>query len=1605
MAGNERGGTAVGKVEILGKESIFVGRNIDEFIAEDLRGIIGANAVADATIAVVTDDLVEKHCYRPRLLPILTERLGIRQENLVLHVIPNGEHSKCRETKEQIEDHMLAARCNRRTLVIALGGGVVGDLAGFVAASFMRGVRFVQIPTTLLAMVDSSIGGKTGLNTPSGKNLVGAFHQPLRVYVDTSFLETLPRRHLNNGMAEVIKSFAIRSGEWFSKVEEPWDLSRQEDLDRLDAAVMKCCQIKADVVTQDEKEGGLRELLNFGHTVGHAIEGHFYDTMLHGECVAIGLVKEAQIARALGHLSSADVTRLATCLSSHGLPTNLTEKNQELTVNQLMDVMSVDKKTVGSTKKVVLLRSLGETVENRASAVDDGLLRLVMAKNIEVQPSGQGLKGTIRVPGSKSISNRVLLLAALGQGTCRITGLLHSDDTRVMMGAISTLGLASFEWENGGATVVVHGGGGAGLLPRGSPPSSRTESTERKEVYLQNAGTASRFLTTLCCMAEGPGPVYVYGNHRMHVRPIRDLVNALTGNGCKITYQGKEGCLPILAQSTGLVGGDIHLAATVSSQYVSSVLMSAPYAQTSVTLNIAGGKTVSQTYIDMTVSLMQQFGIDVKKTVTDTSLTYEIPCGVYKNPPVVAVEADASSSTYPLAFGAISGGEVTVQGVGRVSLQGDAGFCRVLSAMGCTVSQTDSTTTVTGILPDSGQVLTGIDVDMEDLTDAFMTAAAVAAVCPNSVTRITGIANQRVKECNRIAAMVQELGKCGVHCSELEDGIEINGRPANELHGAVIDCHDDHRIAMSFAVLGSVVPGIVIDDKDCVGKTYTEFWEDMQRELGLQYNLEHASTAVARSDDTNTDSTPTVVIVGMRGAGKTSLGSSAARALDFDFLDADQVLEARLGRSIKEHIAEHGWDSFRDEEHATLAGLLKDSAAYGSKGRVIACGGGVVERPENRRLLAAHWPVIHLSRPIGHIEGDLDKAAAAESVGAPGDGTTERPAYAGGVSLTDVWDRRLPWFQDCSSFEFHCSPAAGHVSPDGAYDWKRVERDFSAFLARVLDIHRCQTLPVPSPFPLSGASDIYDHRAWGSFFVCLTYKRVEEAIPILEELTFGANCIELRVDLLESQEPSFVREQLLLLQRHTDLPVIFTVRTKAQGGAFDGTQEEIFALMTLAVRLAVAYIDVEQQWAEKTKCSLFSAIERPPDGKKRTQAIVSEHCYAPGLSRSDLLHIFHLCEERGRADVVKVVVKAFTPADVFKLREVAAGAFHTSKPVIALAVTPKGQLSRVLNAYLCPVTHPALPAAAAPGQMSVKDIHATRGLLGAFSNPAKKLYLIGTGISRSPSPAMHNAVFEALSLPLSYSIFDTKNENGEISALFKDETFYGGNVTIPFKRVVIPLLSKLSASALAIGAVNTVVRCPDTGELFGDNTDWLGISLPLQRALRCSSPGDVSQASATVGLVIGAGGTSRAAAFALSNMDDVDTVVVWNPRTFSKAVTLAQEFSAVAVESLEQVSALGGRVVAVVGTIPPIGQTEPVLTSLATHVLKPYTPVVLDAVYLPRRTGLLQAAAAAECVAIEGKEMLLEQGVFGSERWIRARTYAPVMRAALLRHMEAMEQQ
>jgi len=236
---------------------------------------------------------------------------------------------------------------------------------------------------------------------------------------------------------------------------------------------------------------------------------------------------------------------------------------------------------------------------------------------------------------------------------------------------------------------------------------------------------------------------------------------------------------------------------------------------------------VSAPYIEMTIQLMKQFGITVQKI---TKTLYKVPKGIYSNPKEFTVESDASSASYPLAMAAITGGRVTVSNLGSNSLQGDSQFCKLLQQMGCIIEQTESSTTVQGRV--DGE-LDAVDVDMSSMTDTFMTASVLAALAKGT-TKITNIANQRVKESNRIAAMVTELTKCGIKCSELPDGIQIEGNKAADLHDAHIHCYNDHRIAMSFAVLGCRIPGIIITDKECVDKTYPDFWISIEKNFQLQ---------------------------------------------------------------------------------------------------------------------------------------------------------------------------------------------------------------------------------------------------------------------------------------------------------------------------------------------------------------------------------------------------------------------------------------------------------------------------------------------------------------------------------------------------------------------------------------------------------------------------------------------------------------------------------------------------------------------------------------------------------------------------------------------------
>ena len=282
-------------------------------------------------------------------------------------VLPDGEQHKDWKTLDRIYEALLRAKADRRTVLVAVGGGVVGDMAGFAAATYQRGAACLQVPTTLLAQVDSSVGGKTAINHPLGKNMIGAFHQPVAVIADTDVLATLPERELSAGLAEVLKYGAIADAGFLAWVEEHAADLRRRDPDALAHAIRRSCEIKAEIVAADEREGGVRALLNFGHTFGHAIEtASGYGNWLHGEAVAAGMVMAAQFSAKLGRIPAPAAARLAGAVERLGLPI----APPRIEVDTWLELMGRDKKNVDGRITLILLEALG-----RATVVKDAPVR------------------------------------------------------------------------------------------------------------------------------------------------------------------------------------------------------------------------------------------------------------------------------------------------------------------------------------------------------------------------------------------------------------------------------------------------------------------------------------------------------------------------------------------------------------------------------------------------------------------------------------------------------------------------------------------------------------------------------------------------------------------------------------------------------------------------------------------------------------------------------------------------------------------------------------------------------------------------------------------------------------------------------------------------------------------------------------------------------------------------------------------------------------------------------------------------------------------------------------------------------------------------------
>ncbi len=712
----------------------------------------------------------------------------------------SGEQSKSMTVLEELLDFMAASKLTRSSLLIVFGGGVAGDLGGFAAASYMRGIDFVQIPTTLLSQVDSSVGGKTAVNLKSGKNLVGAFWQPRLVISDTGLLTSLSDREFAGGMAEVIKYGAIFDREFFHFLEGCPD--RASLMEKMPDIVHRCCDLKRMVVEEDERDTGRRMLLNFGHTFGHALEtiGN-YERYIHGEGVALGMLQAVSYGVRIGKTPSHILEPLTNLCKACGLPVTT-----DIPSADLVDHMTIDKKADGTKIRLILLEELGKAY---VEIVTKEQLSSVMADTLTIDtfPSGQ-----VVLPPSKSVAHRALIAAALsGGGTISHTGT--NEDIQATIRCLSVLGAKLSQITNREFGAADNWRVDAGLPVRIQEPLT---------LDCGESGSTLRFLIPLAALYGAD--ITFTGHGRLMERPLDVYEHCMRGKGVTFTRGDNQ-----LTVHGPLEGGIFRLPGDVSSQFITGLLLALPLLPDD-SMVIVQTSLQSASYVDLTLDVLKEYGITIHN---DNHQTYFIPGNQSYKVRDYSVEADFSGAAFFLAAAAL-GRPLELMGLNTNSVQGDRAFLNLLKDAGYELDNGPNggivvvKNTIDNDLTGAVRRPAPLTVDVGDIPDLVPPLAALLAF-GNGESRIENAGRLRIKESDRLTTVTRQLNNLGADVTEGEDHLIIRGKAS--LSGGTCSGENDHRIAMmcGVAAIGCENP-VTLSDYKCVKKSYPDFWNDFMKE-------------------------------------------------------------------------------------------------------------------------------------------------------------------------------------------------------------------------------------------------------------------------------------------------------------------------------------------------------------------------------------------------------------------------------------------------------------------------------------------------------------------------------------------------------------------------------------------------------------------------------------------------------------------------------------------------------------------------------------------------------------------------------------------------------
>ena len=707
-----------------------------------------------------------------------TVEMSLKSAGYKVHtfVFPNGEESKSPATYISLLEFLAENHITRSDIIVGLGGGVTGDLSGFAAATFQRGIGVVHIPTTLLAMVDSSVGGKTAINLEAGKNLAGAFYQPSLVLCDSAFLKTLPEDIFSDGMAEVIKYGVLQEPKILEWAENP-----HENIEKI---ITTCVKIKRDIVEEDERDTGLRQTLNLGHTIGHAIEAASDFKVSHGKAVAIGTAIISKAAEAHGDCEAGTHDKIVKALKTVSLPTNTRETPESLTKYMLSD-----KKRSSDTINLIIPKKIGLCEIMKIPTAD--LCGYISAGFDSVTLPNTPISGKIRAVPSKSYAHRLLICAALSQKPSKILCGGVSEDILATIDVLRGLG-AEIDISEDGFYVK---------------PINRENIPKNAVLNCRESGSTLRFLLPVACALGADAEFNMAG--RLPERPLSPLYEELVKHGAVLSPQGRNP----LAVSGKLTNPKFTISGDVSSQFISGLLFALPL-MGGGSLEITG-EIQSADYIEMTCDVLKTAGISITRSGNTINVT-----GGYAMPELTETEGDWSNAAFWLSAGAIGKNAMEIEGLNLNSLQGDRQVLDIIKAFGAEIETAENTVKV---IP---KPLHGITLDVSQIPDLVPALSILAAVAEGE-TRFTNAGRLRLKESDRISAIVRVMGALGADVREEADTIIFRVRKA--LSGGCVSSENDHRIAMMAGCASTICDGpVTIYNPGAVNKSYPAFFKDLQ---------------------------------------------------------------------------------------------------------------------------------------------------------------------------------------------------------------------------------------------------------------------------------------------------------------------------------------------------------------------------------------------------------------------------------------------------------------------------------------------------------------------------------------------------------------------------------------------------------------------------------------------------------------------------------------------------------------------------------------------------------------------------------------------------------